>query len=101
MHDLRVPESELYKLGLEEFLDKEIERDKQVAITSIDGNPLLMYLAHRKGWMIRLENLTNEKELNKIKARGGDYLVVDKQQTSIEPPLPLLSEDEHFKLYKL
>lgn len=101
LHDFRIAPSESYKLSLEAFLDNEIPRKKTLAIASADGNHQLMYLAHRKGWMLRLENLTNPKELKYIKERGGDYVVVDKHLTKLKPPLPLYSENEYFKLYKL
>jgi hypothetical protein len=101
IHDFKVPAQEEYKLTLEGFLDEHIAGDKTVAISSVDGNHQLMYLAHRKGWMLRLENITNTKELAYIKERGGDYVVVDKKITTLKPPLPLHSANEYFEIYKL
>lgn len=100
-HDLVIPQLEQYKLSLEQFLNENIDDSAEVAISSINGNHQTMYLAHRKGWMIRLQNLTNDDELQKIKKRGGDFVVLDKHITNTKPPLKLIAENKHHAIYKL
>jgi len=100
-HDFFLKESENYKLSLESFLDLHISRENKIAING-NGNPQLLYLSHRKGWVCSDDQLNELGFLKSLKSKGCEYLVLVKnknKKTNLH--LPLISANQFIEVYKL
>ncbi len=100
-HDFFAKDSEMYKLKLEPLMDQYVSSNEWIAINATDENHQLMYLAHRKGWMIYdADVLKNEVHQDLLK-RGCTYLIVNKHTQPLLPNLVSLKETEDFAIFKL
>jgi uncharacterized membrane protein YuzA (DUF378 family) len=99
-HDFFIKDSETYKLTLESIMDEHVPKDSLIGVTSMDENHQLMYLAHRKGWMILNDQVLKTEVLADHKARGCDFLVIDKHIQPNKPLLELIFENEDFAVFK-
>lgn len=100
-HDFFLKESEKYKLNLESFLDLHISRENKIAING-NGNPQLLYLSHRKGWVCS-DNQVNELGfLKSLKLKGCEYLMLVKNENrKYNLHLTLISSNKFVEVYKL
>ncbi len=99
-HDFFIKDSEKYKLTLEPIMDEVVHQDSLVGIASMNENHLLMYLAHRKGWMIMNHEVLETEVLLDHKQRGCDYLILDKHIQQHKPLMEQVYEDENFAIFK-
>ena len=100
-HDFFIKNSEKYKLSLENFLDDQVPRNSIIVING-NGNPQMLYLSHRKGWVCTDEQTQDISYLNKLKLMGCQYLVISKNGSSKKVnSLNRLAENSYFLLYKL
>lgn len=76
-HDLFVKPTEQYKMSIEQIMDKVSSKEDLIVMNS-NGNPQLIYLAHRKGWNCTNEQLSDSVFLNTIIAQGCRFIVIDK-----------------------
>ena len=100
-HDFFIPKEEKYKLELEAIMDDHVPKSSLIGINSTSENHQLMYLAHRKGWMILNEEVLKPNVLSDHKSRGCEFLVIDKHIQEHKPLLELIHEDENFSVYKM
>ena len=100
-HDFFIKETEKYKLTLESFLDLYISRDDKIAING-NGNPQLLYLSHRKGWVCSDDQLNELAFLKSLKSKGCEYLVLVKNENK-KPNLnlTLITANHFFEIYRL
>lgn len=100
-HDFFTPKSEQYKLSLESMIDSISTHNELIAING-NGNPQLLYLAHRKGWNCSNEEIKDSTFIDEITQKGCRWIVIDKHQadgvTFITNPSV---ETEDFLVYKL
>jgi hypothetical protein len=61
----------------------------------------MLYFAHRKGWSIHDETITDEKKIKSFTERGARYLIIDKKTFTGSPKYPLIYNDNNFMVFKL
>lgn len=76
-HDFFIKDSEKYKLTLESITDTYSGRNDLILING-DGNPQLMYLAHRKGWMCSNDQLSDTTYINAVVNKSCRVAVINK-----------------------
>jgi len=76
-HDLFINKDELYKLSLENIVNKKINPNELIVING-SASPQEIYFANRKGWTIE-NNLINHKSLDSLKYLGASYLIINKR----------------------
>ncbi len=74
-HDFFLSGKENYKLELENIMEKVSKKDDLIAING-DGNPQLIYLAHRKGWICSTAQLADTGYLANLASNNCRYLVI-------------------------
>ena len=104
-HDFRIKESEKYKFSLESIADKVSTPSDLIAING-DHNPQLMYLAHRKGWLIATSKAQDELFMQQIVDLGCKYLFLDKHDGTFvmlnsNNNRTLVFENQDFVVYSL
>lgn len=99
--DLSYPHKRAYKLELETIVDSLLKKGETVAFVS-DDNPLEMYCAHRKGWLVWPEEVVSENKLNYLESAGCKLIIVNKiNYGEVKPPRNLVFENENFRFYSL
>ncbi len=99
--DLSYPHKRAYKLELETTVDSLLKKGETVTFVS-DDNPLEMYCAHRKGWLIWPEQVVSENKLNYLESAGCKLIIVNKiNYGEVKPPRSLVFENEYFRFYSL
>lgn len=102
VHDFRVREPLASLAGLENVMDSVSTRSELIAINAGIDNPTAMYFAHRRGWVVSNETMTEIGFQNEIKSKGCKFiLVVRKVYGDIVLDLPVVYESEEFKIYRL
>jgi hypothetical protein len=76
-HDFFIKEEKLYKLGLESAVDQSVPKNSLIIING-GPSPQDIYFAHRKGWTVTNEELSNQSKIDSLAALGAQYIVVDK-----------------------
>ncbi|HPS83325.1 MAG TPA: hypothetical protein PLA88_03340, partial [Bacteroidales bacterium] len=76
-HDFFIKDSEKYKLTIESLMDNLSTRDDLILVNG-NGNPQLMYLAHRKGWNCNDEQLSDSLYIRSVKNGLCRFAVVNK-----------------------
>ena len=72
-----------------------------IAINS-DGSPTPMYCAHRKGWNLTNEYLSNLQNLDFLKSKGCKFIIILKIfNSNINLELPKVFDSHEFSVYKL
>lgn len=101
-HDFFVKDSELYKLELEGLLDEVSSVDDKI-ILSGDENPQLMYLSHRKGWIIRPELINDIGYINDLRNKGAGFIILDKHNNEMisSASYEVITETDDFVIYQL
>jgi hypothetical protein len=69
-------ESEMYKLSLEEIVDKYVPKENLIIVNGTPS-PQLMYFAHRKGWTEDSEVIREGNYVNEKVQKGAKYLLWD------------------------
>ena len=100
--DFFVSETEEYKLTLEKILDGISSRDDRI-ITNGNGNPQMLYLAHRKGWSCVDWEITELRHIQKVADRSCKFIVIDRHASDeldkLKLPLKSAFENDDFRIY--
>lgn len=99
-NDFFIKDSEKYKLSIEKFISPQIKKHDLILITG-NGNPQLLYLSHRKGWIYTDEPLISDDYYTKLKQKGCKFFVVDKNSIIHKISLSMVKQNEHFAIYRL
>jgi hypothetical protein len=100
-HDFFIKKSELPKLTVEDFIASEVPKNDLIAVNG-NGNPQLLYLSHRKGWVCSDHQFKDETFLNVLKKQHCKFiLLVKNEQIKKIPNLKKLKENDFFSLYML
>ena len=98
----RINPKEIHKLELESIADKYTKKGELIAINTPVGNPQELYFTHRKGWVLRNEEISDPIKMEEIKSKGCRYLFISKEYwngSSINEKL--VFEDKYYLLYIL
>ena len=76
-HDFFIKKSEKYKLTIEQIMDNVSHKDDLILING-NGNPQLMYLAHRKGWNCYDEQLSDKDYIKNAVDNNCKFIVINK-----------------------
>lgn len=87
-HDFFIKKSETYKMSIEEIMNTVSDKEDLIVING-NGNPQLMYLSHRKGWVCSHENLFDESYMQNTIDNNCKFLVIDKHSNLDTKPLSL------------
>ncbi len=99
-YDLRIPERDKYKAGLEGIVAANIPHGKLIVINGTQS-PQQIYLAHRKGWTVSNE-IMNQRDLDSLGKLGASYVVVNKKAfTGYIDYYPLRYADSAFAIYEI
>lgn len=99
-HHMSIKENLRHFEHLSGIVDRHIPRESRILINSIHGNPMPLYMAHRRGW------LNTEKYLDTLwlageRTVGLEYMVLLKERLPENHPFQNpLYEDDNFALYK-
>jgi hypothetical protein len=99
-HDFRIKKSNLYLLELEKVSDKVCSRNDKIAITG-GLNPQGLYFAHRKGWGITNEDLSNPAFILNLKMEGCKFLFVNRRDSDKVFMYQLVFKNDDFIIYRL
>jgi 4-amino-4-deoxy-L-arabinose transferase-like glycosyltransferase len=99
-HDFTIKDSEKYKLTLEKIADELSNRSDEIVING-GGNPQQLFFAHRKGWTVSNEKLTDQNFINALKEKGCKYIFINKNDFKNKLNYPGVFEDDYFAVYKL
>ncbi len=74
-----------------------------VKVVRVDENPHLMYLSHRKGWIIRPELVNDIGYFNDLRNKGAGFIVLDKHNNEMISlaSYEVISETDDFVIYQL
>jgi 4-amino-4-deoxy-L-arabinose transferase-like glycosyltransferase len=101
IHLFKLSESQKPWLTLEEAMNQVTERSDFIAITgTAPHDPLPMYMAHRRGWVIAPNDLKDSKKLNELANAGCRYFVVASMYSNSTLNLPLVYQSADFSIYR-
>lgn len=98
----RIKERDVHKLELESLLNQYTDKSDLIAINSHDRNPQEMYLAHRKGWMLLNEEVTDAR-IQQLEEKGCQFLLINRKKWH-GGPLPnrkKVLDTDHYWGYEL
>jgi 4-amino-4-deoxy-L-arabinose transferase-like glycosyltransferase len=98
-HDFFIKEKEFTKLQLEAIANKVSQPNDKVALSGT-LNPNEFYFLNRKGWLLQLEEITEEKLLS-IKANGCKYFFSRKEFFNTELPFTKVFENGDYVVWEL
>ena len=96
-HDFFSPNRERYKMTLEPIVSQLSDDDERIAVVS-NGNPQLLYLSHRKGWLLSPEEALDTALLRSLS--DCRLLLMDKHDSTPPPPLLVAFEDDNFLIFR-
>ena len=100
-HDFFIKESERYKAGLELVADTHTNR-KDLIIINGGQNPQLMYLAHRKGWTVANDVISDSASVTQMQEKGARFVIIDRKNDIASVPFfREIHVDEHFRIFKI
>ena len=98
-HDFFFPKKEWYRTTIEQAA-KDIKKDELVAVS--DGpNPQMLYLSHRKGWVLKDYEVYDTSYLHALALKGCRYVIVDRNRLQEALPYEIAYEDSNFRTYRL
>lgn len=101
IHVFKIRQPNTSLLSLESTLDKITLPTDLIAINS-DGSPTPMYCAHRKGWNLTNEYLSNLQNIDFLKSKGCKFIIILKIfNDNINLELPKVFDSQEFSVYKL
>lgn len=99
-HDFFVREEVAYKMQVEPLMNEFSDQNDKIVILG-SGNPQLLYLSHRKGWLRSKDQLINEAEVSRLRKEGAKYLLIDLQaEESIDWDNEIAKRGKHFLVYR-
>jgi 4-amino-4-deoxy-L-arabinose transferase-like glycosyltransferase len=100
-HDFFIKDNQYYKLGLEDKLDHTIPK-KELIIINGGESPQDIYFAHRKGWTVEPQSISNLDYIDSLSSVGAKYLIVDLHNYNFKlEQYPKLFEDKDYTIYRL
>jgi len=99
-HDFFIKKNQLYKLELENISDSISSPNDLIAINS-DGNPQLLYLTHRKGWLIKNVEISDSLFIKNLISKNCKYLFINKKSLETKFNFRIIYENTNFIVYKL
>ncbi len=102
LNDFRLKPKEAAVARLEYSMDKYSCLHDRIIINS-GYTPTPMYLAHRKGWLAKNDELLIPSYLADKKQKGAQLVVVLKKVfgKDVQLPLPILEDTEDWTIYRL
>ena len=101
IHVFRIRQPFVSLLSLESALDGVTQSNDLIAINS-DGSPTPMFCAHRRGWNVTNEYLSDEQNIEVLKSKGCKFIVILKIfNDNINLELSKVYDSEEFSVYKL
>jgi hypothetical protein len=102
VHDFRVREPLASLAHLEKVMDSVSTRSDLIAINAGIDNPTTMYFAHRRGWVVSNETMTEPGFQDEIKSKGCKFILIARElYGDITLTLPVVYESDKFKIYLL
>lgn len=99
-HDFRIKEQMKYKMEVVEFINQNSQINDKLIVLS-EGNPQLLYLSHRKGWIRHKEELQDPTLISELKNEGAQFILVDKNKWNIQLDFKEVDSNSNFVLYTL
>lgn len=100
--DFFIPWQEQKFLKLEAITNSVMSKDDKILTSDGDGNPKMMYLAHKRGWTEhRKERLFDKAWLDGEATVGLHYAVIERFKIQDSLPYPVVYEDNEFSIYKI
>ncbi|MEY3421737.1 MAG: hypothetical protein RIR48_2033 [Bacteroidota bacterium] len=87
-------------LRLESITDKHVPKSDRILVNSGEGQPWMMYMAHRRGWTVT-DRMKDTAWVNGESSVGLKYILIDKGKWKDTIPYPVLYDDIDFRLYKV
>lgn len=91
---------EAYKMNLTEIVREYSAPDDRIVLVN-NGNPIGFYFAHRKGWLQANEEPLSMDKLKEVSGKGARILIVNRHYRPATYNLPILYEDEDYRVYDL
>lgn len=102
IYDFRIRQPFTALRGLESIMDNISDRNDRIVVNAGIHNPTPMYLAHRRGWTVPNEYLNDSTFVNDIRDKGCRYALIGKKlYGDVDMRLPIVYEDEYFKIYEM
>jgi len=99
-HDLMPKPNLDYRLDFENISNTYTQKQDLIAVNN-EGNPALLYFAHRKGWSI--PSNSNDSKFNEIFIKGCKLIIWDKHNSpepQIIPHFIKVEENKDYAVYK-
>src|SRR5690606_24175403 len=91
---------EVYKMNLTEIVRNYSSPDDRIVLVN-NGNPIGFYFAHRKGWLQANEEPLSMDKIKEVSGKGARILIVNRHVRRATYNLPILYEDEDYRIYEL
>ena len=102
IYSFRIRQPFLALEELEPILDHLSAPGDAIAINSGIHNPTAMYMAHRRGWSVFSETLSDTTFVRQIHQQGCKLVVVGRKlYGDFDLPYPKVYESEYYKIFKL
>lgn len=98
--DFFIPWQDQKYLKLEKITDAYVPKDSRILVNNLDGNPMMMYFAHRRGWTVT-DRMKDTVWLNGEATVGLHYAIIERSRWRDSLPYPKLYEDNEFQIYKI
>lgn len=99
-HDFFIKEEVKYKMQLEALMDGISTKDEKIVVLGA-GNPQLIYLSHRKGWLRSEAQLHDKADTDRLRKAGATFLVIDKNAgESVDWAGKLILDGQDFRIYR-
>jgi len=98
--DFFIPWQDQKYLKLEKITDAHVPRDSRILVNNLEGNPMMMYFAHRRGWTVT-DRMKDTAWLNGEATVGLHYVIIERSRWHDSLPYPKLYEDNEFQIYKI
>ena len=102
-YDLRIKDSEKYKLGMEKMADK-LSLKSDLVVINGGQNPQEIYFLNRRGWSVDKEKLADHFSIRAWQQKGAKYIFIDKHnenQVDLSKSFKVVYNDEDFIVYSL
>lgn len=95
-----IPQEDKKYLKLEKITDEHVPKDSRILVNNLEGNPMMMYFAHRRGWTVT-DRMKDTAWLNGEATVGLHYVIIERSRWRDSLPYPKLFEDNDFQIYKI
>ncbi len=99
--DFFIPWQEKKFLNLKAIVDSVVPEGAEIATSDGDGNPKMMYMAHRRGWTDKPSRMVDTSWLNGEATVGLHYAVYERLKIKDSIPYPQLYLDNDFRIFKI